>query len=71
MPMKSQQLWRCVNTACRHEMLLEASAKVPAGNPRCPCGSAMKKNYSPPVFQYLEFLYLEEPVFSRPYGNEE
>jgi hypothetical protein len=51
--------------------LLEARDKIPREYQRCLCGSAMKKNYSPPVFQYLEFLYLEEPVLSRPYGNEE
>ena len=71
MPNKSPELWRCMDIACRREMLLQTIDKVPGANPRCSCGSIMKKNYSPPVFQYLEFLYLEEPVLSHRYRNEE
>ncbi|HKV64511.1 MAG TPA: hypothetical protein VJO16_21575 [Candidatus Acidoferrum sp.] len=31
-------------------------------NPRCACGSIIKKGYSTPVFRYLDFLKVREPA---------
>lgn len=60
MSMNPGELWRCCNQDCRAEMVVQA-ATAEGVNPQCACGSAMKKDYRPPVFRYLEFLRLEEP----------
>ena len=58
------QRWHCMNAACRKELTLEPAEGPVDSNPRCVCGSEMKKAYSPPVFRYLEFLRLDEPVLA-------
>jgi len=40
---------------------VEADGEIEGQNPRCACGSAMKKDYSAPVFRYLDFLKFPEP----------
>jgi len=30
----------------------------------CSCGAAIKKDYSPPLFTYRDFLRVEEPVLA-------
>jgi hypothetical protein len=40
---------------------VETTGEMEGENPRCACGSLMKKKYSPPVFQYLDFLRFPEP----------
>ena len=61
MNMKSGERWHCVNPACRCAVLVEISGEIEGQNPRCACGSLMKKKYTPPVFQYLDFLRFPEP----------
>jgi hypothetical protein len=56
MVMKSGERWHCMNPACLCAVLVETSGALEGSNPRCSCGSIMKKDYSPPVFRYLEFL---------------
>ena len=56
--MKSGERWHCVKPVCRCEVLVEESSCEAEANPRCACGSPMKKNYKPPVFRYLDFLSL-------------
>jgi len=60
MLMKSEDRWHCTNPGCAAERLVEREATNAGKNPRCACGSAMKKRYASPVLTYLEFLRLEE-----------
>jgi hypothetical protein len=60
MVMKSGERWHCVNPACSCAVVVEANGEIEGQNPRCTCGSVMKKDYSPPVFRYLDFLKLPE-----------
>jgi hypothetical protein len=42
--------WHCSNQACNGEILVITSSESEAGvNPRCSCGSTMKKPYSRPA----------------------
>lgn len=60
MMMKPGERWHCTNPACRCEVFVESKSRIEADNPRCTCGGAMKKDYKPPVFRYLDFLRIEE-----------
>ena len=60
MRMNPGERWRCCNQDCRSEIVVQIPSSEGV-NPRCTCGSAMKKDYHPPAFRYLEFLRLEEP----------
>jgi hypothetical protein len=62
MVMKSGERWHCVNPACGCVALVESNAEIEGQNPRCACGSIMKKGYTPPVFRYLDFLRDPEPT---------
>lgn len=64
MVMKSGERWHCVNPACGCAVLVESNGEVDGQNPRCACGSVMKKGYSPPVVRYLDFLRFPEPAFA-------
>jgi len=50
MVMKSGERWHCMNPACLCAVLVETSGELEGSNPRCSCGSIMKKDYSPPCF---------------------
>jgi hypothetical protein len=65
MNMKSGERWHCTNPACGCSILVEINGQVEGVNPRCACGSVFKKDYSPPVFRYLDFLHIDEPAVSR------
>jgi len=56
MLMKNGERWHCTNPVCRCAILVESSGEVEGHNPSCACGSPMKKQYSPPVLQYLDFI---------------
>jgi len=43
------QTYRCQNSACRAEIQVTKSSVEGASNPRCCCGSEMKKPYVKPV----------------------
>jgi hypothetical protein len=62
MVMKTGERWHCTNSGCRCSILVETSGGAEGQNPVCTCGSAMKKQYAAPVFQYLDFLRFPEPV---------
>jgi len=64
MVMKSGERWLCVNPACGCAVLVESNGGIEGQNPRCACGSSMKKGYSPPVFRCLDFLRFPEPAFA-------
>jgi hypothetical protein len=63
MVMKSGERWHCVNPACGCVVLVESNGQIEGQNPRCACGSMMKKGYRSPVFRYLDFLRDPEPAF--------
>jgi len=71
MLMKSGERWHCMNPACNCVVLVEANGEVEGQNPRCACGSVMKKAYSPPVFRYLDFLRSSEPALVNPIARED
>lgn len=60
MVMKTGERWHCTNPTCRCSILVETSGDGEGKNPLCACGSVMKKQYSAPVFQYLDFLRFPE-----------
>lgn len=62
MLMKTGERWHCTNAACGCSILVETSGAGEGKNPVCACGSVMKKQYAPPVFQYLDFLRFPEPA---------
>lgn len=62
MVMKAGERWHCMNAACQCAVIVETTGEIEGQNPRCACGSILKKQYAPPVFQYLDFLrFLEGP----------
>lgn len=62
MVMKTGERWLCTNSSCGCSILVETSGQAEGKNPLCACGSVMKKQYSSPVFQYLDFLRFPEPT---------
>jgi len=62
MVMTSGERWHCINPACGCAVLVEANCEIDGQNPRCACGSIMKKGYSTPVFRYLDFLKVRAPA---------
>jgi hypothetical protein len=54
--------WHCINRACNTEIQLPANIATDAPLPHCSCGARMKKKYTAPVFRYLDFLRVDEPV---------
>ena len=62
MVMKTGERWNCTNPTCRCSIVVETSGEAEGKNPQCACGSVMKKEYAPPVFQYLDFLRFPEPA---------
>ena len=71
MRMKTGERWHCTNSNCQCAVLVESRGAVEGQNPRCACGSPMKKGYSAPVFQYLDFLRFPEPALTRAESYEE
>jgi hypothetical protein len=62
MVMKSGERWHCTNALCRCSVLVETSGEIEGGIPRCACGASMKKDYSPPVFRFLDSLHFPGPA---------
>jgi hypothetical protein len=54
--------WHCTDSACKAEISVQVASQNEGVNPRCICGSPMKKKYSSPVFRYLDFLQVEDKV---------
>lgn len=71
MVMKSGEQWRCTNSACHCEVVVQSTSDVQGTNPRCVCGFPMKKTYSRPRFHYLDFLQIEGPEFARGVSHKE
>jgi hypothetical protein len=50
--MRNGERWECQNRACGCEILVLATSELENGaNPRCSCGSLMKKPYVKPEFK--------------------
>jgi hypothetical protein len=71
MIMKSGESWHCTNPSCLCQVRVEVTGEIEGQNPRCACGSLLKKVYTAPVFRYLDFLRFGEPVFTRRDSSEE
>jgi hypothetical protein len=70
MVMKARERWLCTNLACGCQEVVEISAEIEGQNPRCACGRMMKKKYVSPVFRYLDFLRIEDPVALHPSSEQ-
>src|SRR3981081_3567653 len=65
MRLQERDHWICQNTACSAEVIVVASSRLNEGsNPRCSCGSVMKKPYVVPLLRNLERAEAEM-VFER------
>jgi|HubBroStandDraft_2_1064218.scaffolds.fasta_scaffold00851_15 hypothetical protein len=52
--MRKGQKWRCTNRACRAEMVVIGTSKLPhTAPPRCGCGSPMKRQYEKPMVRKI------------------
>lgn len=51
--MRSGQRYICANPLCRCEIEVIRESLNAIGNPKCCCGSAMRKPYAQPVFREL------------------
>src|SRR5207253_11252688 len=61
MVMRSGECWHCINPVCGCVVVVEANGEIEGQNQRCACSSVMMKDYSAPVFRYLDFLKFPEP----------
>lgn len=52
--MRTGQCYRCQNPDCRAEIEVRKDSTKGEANPRCCCGTEMKKSYSKPVFRVLD-----------------
>lgn len=62
MLMKAKERWHCTDPICGCQVIVEVGGEVEGHHPRCACGRIMKKQYTSPVFAYLDFLRTEESV---------
>ena len=62
MVMHSGEHWHCTNRVCGCSIVVESETPNEGVNPRCSCGALMKKEYKSPVFRYLDFLHVEQPL---------
>ena len=69
--MTSSERWHCTNPACQCSVLVEITGETEGRNPRCACGGIMKKEYSPPVFRYLDFLHVPQAVLTPRISDED
>ncbi len=51
--MRKGQRYRCLNPECRAEIEVTKDSAEGVSNPRCCCGSEMKKPYTKPVLKML------------------
>lgn len=64
MVLQSGERWRCTNQNCGCTIVIESGTPCDGINPRCSCGSVMKKEYKSPVLSYLDFLRLDPPLLA-------
>ena len=67
MQVRKGERWRCINRNCNFEILvMETSDLDGQSNPRCVCGSVMKKPYSAPQLKCFDAS--SEPQLFRAQG---
>ena len=71
MLMKARERWHCTNPGCGCQVVVEIGGEIEGQNPRCACGAIMKKKYASPVFTYLDFLRIEDPVATPQTSSEQ
>ena len=71
MLMKARERWHCTNPACGCHVVVEIGGEIEGQNPRCACGGIMRKKYTSPVFTYLDFLRIEDPVATPQTSSEQ
>lgn len=71
MLMRAGEHWHCMNPQCRAVIYVEWGAASEGENPRCSCGSVLKKEYRIPVLSYLDFLHLEFSAIAGRKSREE
>jgi hypothetical protein len=54
MILRKDQVWRCQNRACGADIHVAKNSIEDEWNPRCCCGTVMKKPYVKPVLRTLE-----------------
>ena len=62
MVMHTGKRWFCTNRKCGCSIVVERGTARDGTNPRCSCGSVMKKEFRSPVLSYLEFLHFDPPL---------
>ena len=62
MVMRTGERWCCIDKKCGCSVLVEAGGSTDGANPRCACGSVMKKEFKPPILSYLDFLHVDPPL---------
>jgi hypothetical protein len=62
--MTEGQVYRCQNLHCRCEIKVVKTSIEANSNPRCCCGSEMKKPYTKPVVRILN-SNIESPASSK------
>jgi len=69
MAVRDGQHWVCSNPACRSEAFIIAARRMETTQPKCSCGSSMKKAYTPPNIRLIvhpdERKACEEKILSR------
>lgn len=70
MTMQKGDRWICSNPICRSEFVVDVGGGLGEGtNPKCGCGSIMKKAYAPPALSKVEdpeeAKRLDEQVLSK------
>jgi hypothetical protein len=62
MVLHSGERWLCTNPNCGCSVVVDRGTAQDGANPRCSCGSILKKEFKPPVLSYLDFLRLDLPL---------
>ena len=69
MRMRGGECWHCVNPNCKCEVIVRATGNVEGlTNPRCCCGTPMKRQYGSPVFRAIDAPELETIQHKTPVG---
>ena len=64
MDIRVRESWHCTNRTCTAEISMTTIRPSDGTSPLCSCGAPIKKDYTPPVFTYLDFLRIDEPVLA-------
>lgn len=71
MVMHPGERWNCTNRDCGCSVIVQMGSTQDGVNPRCCCGSVMKKEFKTPVLSYLDFLRLDPPLLASKKSGQE